>query len=294
MDGHKFNHTGHDINVQLSNSGPINSLTLDDVTIDGDSPLPPVPTPGMIDLTVNTSQLQKLCSKISCDIQVKLISPTSEDIDTIHVNPKTQSSVTGKYDNLLPGEYTVMVVPVSVPKDPSGGSVTYTYIPTAQISVNPNKVSINSVDFAYSAPTPQTGIAISLNKVVEAQTFKNIGLISGQVTDKNSSLEYPFQVGFESKAIIKNLPADHLYTVHIQGIADPRSGVYYSAKDIDNLKPVADSISNVNITYAKVSNAELAIANFNVSGAPSQQKVTFGSNNQKYRYNVNKYYIYQT
>lgn len=273
------------ITAQMSLGAPINSLVVGDVIIQGSTPPPPPPpAPGELDVTVNASQLQQLCSTQSCNIQVDIIAPSSAILDTLNINPKIQSSVTGKYQNLAPGSYTMSVVSASIPTPANGGSIGYTYVPAAAVNVPNGGTANGSVNFAYTAPTPQGSITVNLANVANAEIFANIGQINGLATDQTTLITYPFLVALGGSTTLSNLPAGHTYSLSIQGIADPLTGIYYKANSLQTAVTDGNTVK-INLNYTQVS-AGLSNVAFTVNNSPSGQLISFADDNQTYKYNT--------
>lgn len=277
-------------NLQISNSGPINSLTLGSASIQGDSPAPIPPGPGLpgtLDVTLEASQLQNLCGTESCNLQVNIISPTNDVVATAGINPSITPVLPTIVQNLLPGTYTLVVVPSSMPEIPTGAAIIPTYAPAAQVAVSSNATTNATVTFQYTTAPTATGSAnITLNSTGINAVFNNIGSIQGQLVDTTTKVATPFQITLGGSTTVNQLVIGHSYTLSLQGLGDPQTGTYYQSITnqtvaITNATPVAVPLqySNASVPTTQVAFSEKGAANANIT-------LAFGSNNQYYKYNT--------
>ena len=275
--------TTYAITVLVNNGGPIDAITLDGVSIKGATPTPPV-TSGELDLTVNSSDLQTLCSSQACNIKVKLLSPTSDVLHTENINPLESQAVTFPYTGLLPGSYTVAVD--SLPQD-SNGTVSTKYLPASSVSVSSGSVSHISVQFIYTPNAVKpASVNVSLPSIAASPSFANLAGVLVNIVDttESSNTISPVAVALGGNVEISNLVAGHVYKLHAQGVADPATGSYYQAID-QTVTAQSNSVQNVNFSYKAVT-ANLSKVTFTVNNGNSSQTVTFGSNSQTYKYVV--------
>jgi hypothetical protein len=61
--------------------------------------------------------------------------------------------------------------------------------------------------------------------VVEANTFANIGILSGSITNTITHAVTLFTANVNGSVRLNNLPAG-TYQVQLQGLADPANGIY--------------------------------------------------------------------
>lgn len=283
------------MNIGVTYSGVINSLTIGSVSIMGATPPAPTPAPGQLNVNINSQTLQSFClSTQNCAIQMNLLDPSGNVIESGIVNPAVNPTVQQQYQNLLPGNYTMVVVPSTLPTPPQGAMINYTYAPSANIVINSNTTSTGTIQFAYTPATPTGSVLINLATVSQASTFANIGSMSGQLIDQTTQNVLPFQISLGGFASVSNLVIGHSYVMQIQGIADPLTNVFYAP--VNQSFTVSSSSQIVkNITYAATSSNNLISVNFTESVnnggiIPSTPlSLQFGSNNNYYKYNVDSF-----
>lgn len=263
----------------------INSLLIDGISISG-SMLPPTPTPGSLALNVNSTALTSLCPSVAnCKIGVNLLDPTGVVIQSIKVNPAESPNYTVIYKNLLAGNYTFVVDTNSYPSA-GARSISYTSVPINRIAqVNSGMTTNSSVTFGYTAPIQTGSLIIKSAKVTESASFANLGALSGTATNTKTKQVYSFSIPVNGSYTLNNLPANDIYSVGLQGIADAASGVYYSVPTVSTIV-VANGSSNVNLAFNKVTSSQHSVA-FVVSGNPVNQTITFADTNAAFKYAVN-------
>lgn len=283
------------INVGITYGGLISNITIGSVSIMGATPPAPTPAPGQLNVNVNSQSLQSFClSTQNCAIQMNLLDPSGNIIESGIVNPAVNPTVQQQYQNLLPGNYTMVVVPSTLPTPPQGAMINYTYAPSANITVNSNTVSTGTIQFVYTPATPTGSVLINLANVSQSSTFANIGLISGQLIDQTTQNVLPFQIGLGGFASVSNLVIGHSYAMQIQGISDPSTAVFYSPVNQSFTVSSASQIVK-NITYTATPSSNLIAVNFTESVnnggiIPSTPlSLQFGSNNNYYKYNVDSF-----
>lgn len=265
----------------------IRSMAVGNVNISGSTP-PPPPATGNLAVNVNTSALSTICtSSTNCKIGVNVLDPTGAIFKTISVNPSESPNYTITYTNLLTGNYTLAVNTNSYPSG-SGSSINYTYNPTSGIvQVNSNATTNSSVNFNYTAPIATGSLAIKTGTISETSTFQNIGILTGTATRAKTKTIYAFNVGINGTTTINNLPAGDTYTVTLQSIGDPASGVYYSVAPVQTTVSANTSVT-VNLPFSKTTASQYNVI-FNVTGLPTTgvptQTIAFASSNTSLKYN---------
>lgn len=262
----------------------ISSLTLASISISGNNPPPPV-TPGSLAINVNTVALAPICpTTAKCKIELNVFDPTGSIIQKINVNPSVNPNYTITYNNLLIGNYTIGINTNSYPNG-SGNSISYTSNPTRGIvTVNSGTTTNASVKFQYTAPIQVGSLTIKTGIIAEASTFSNIGNLSGVATNNTTHISYPFNLGLNSSTTLSNLPVGNSYSITLQGIADPATGIYYQVAAA-NAIIVAKTTSSINLNFIKVTQTQNSVL-FNVIGAPSNQVIKFAGSNTTFKYNA--------
>jgi len=271
--------------LQLSLGSAINSLTLGSVSINESSPTPPPPPPpplpGSLNVKISTESLASVCN--NCKLTLHILTPASTILTESNITVG-KIATTYNYSNLLPGNYTLSIDQSTLP---SGATTIYS--PNKTISVNSNQSSNAGISFSYTPPVQLGNIAINLNNIAGESTLTSIGTINGNVTDNDSGTQYTFSVTLGGNYQLTNVPAQHHYTVQLQGIANSRYGAFYAPISESGIVVTSGSTANVNLNYAKVSPTNLYNVNFNVVGAESfaAQSIAFVDSTQTYKFVVN-------
>ena len=293
--------------VNVTNGSYINSLSVTDVTIGGSpsptptptpspTPTPPSPTPtpgptpsptptpppvttGGLDVSINSSALSSLCQSSTCSIKVNVVSPSGTALQQIAVNPVATPSQIVKYTNLLPGNYTLAVDQSSLP---AGASATYAPV-TGITAVYVGSTSQGSVAFSYTAPVQLGNLVVNLANVTDSANFAGLGTINGTVTDVDASKTYAFTTTLGGNYPLNNVPANHKYTVTLQGIANAQASSYYAPITKTGLTVTTGQTTSANLAYTRDTNTRTVPVT--VSGdAVSAQSVRFADANAVYRF----------
>jgi len=260
------------------NSG-INSFTVSSLTLDGVTP-PPAVESGSLQLTIDSSSLKSLCTTANCAIGLDLISPASQKIASININPKESPVYTVKYNGLLIGNYTVSVNGSSLP-NPQGGSITYKTEP-ASIPVSKNTTASAQTTFSYTPAKVLGSLTITNQNFPDSALFANIGGLPGSVTSTSDS--YPFTINLNNSANISGLNTGN-YNISVQGVADPLKGVYYKADPL-SLSIVDSQNITKNLTFSKLATNSLHKVTFSVSNLPAvASNVSVAGQNAAFKYN---------
>ena len=119
--------------INTSLGAMITSATATSVTIDGDTPLPPLPVveEGDLSVKIDTTKLVEACKLTTCNIKINVLDPSHQISQRIQLNPVESSLYTVAYSGLLPGNYTMAVDKTTLP---DGASQDYS--PVSGISTN--------------------------------------------------------------------------------------------------------------------------------------------------------------
>lgn len=261
------------------NSG-INSFSVGSLTLNGITP-PPVVESGSLQLTVDSSSLKSLCTTNSCTIGLDLISPASQKIASISLNPKESPVYTIKYNGLLIGNYTVSVNGSSLP-NPQGGSISYKTEP-ATIPVSKNTTSNAKTTFSYTPAKILGSLTITNQNFPDSALFANIGALPGTVS--STSDNYPFTISLNGSVNISGLNTGN-YAISVQGVADPLKGVYYKADPL-SLSIVDSQNVAKSLTFSKLATSSLHKVTFSISNLPATAtNVSFAGQNAGFKYNT--------
>ena len=146
--------------------------------------------------------------------------------------------------------------------------------------------------FNYEKPAKLASLHFNLSNVSES-AFNNFGTINATLVDNTLGESSSLPITLGSTVDVNNLPANHVYSVSLPGIADAYSGVVYSKLSQGNLTP---NNQTVNLAYAKNTDAKYT-STFTLQGSggsdvPSGQVVSFGTNvidgNSDYVYTRNE------
>lgn len=265
------------VNAILGYSGVINSLTISGVSLSvqgasGES------SPGTLNLTLDAAQAESGCtSSTACNLQVNVISPANVVVATASVNPYTSATSSYSISNLLPGQYSLAVVESSVPSS----NFSYTYSPNATISVGSGSTSSGTVNFAY---TPNTNtVSVNLNNSALPTGFSN-NIVLGRILNSSGAVVQNLQFS-ESKPVASassTALSNGTYTLQIQGLGNPLSGVYYAP--IAESFTITESSTNLTPSYAAQMTSGLYTITANVESPISGQTVAFASDSDYYSY----------
>ncbi len=267
-------------NLGTSLSGPINSLTVGSVTLDG-SPVPPVPTTGTLNITATAAtNLQALCKTTTCAIKVNVTDPSGALLATpVILDPAKESSATVSYKNALPGNYTMVADSTTLP-----AGVTPSYAPAATIAVNANAQSNGQTNFTYTEPAQVGSLQLNLENVSDTNNFTTVKQINGTATDvANPSQVYTFTVDLGKSYTLTGLAAKHKYNIYLQGIGNAQKNSYYAPIDLNDQLVTANTATAVNLTYTAVAAAKLQTTKFVVTGdSVTNQGVQFADGKYKH------------
>lgn len=268
------------ITANIGYSGAINSLTVGDISLNIVSPTESS-VPGTLSLTLDASQAESGCTAGNCNFQVNLISPANVVLATESINPSVNSSIVFNNSNLLPGQYSLVVVPGSVSS--SSGTISYNYLPSATVSVGSGTTSSATVSFAYT-PNANT-VSVSLNNLTLPAGFTN-NVILGRILNSNGAIVQNLQ--FSESALTASVSSSSLitessYTLQIQGLGNSATGVYY-APIIESFTITSESTSLTPTYASQMAAGSLYSVTANVESPISGQTVAFGSDNDYYSY----------
>lgn len=265
------------INAVLSYGGAINSLTISGVSLSvqgatGES------SAGTLNLTLNAAQAESGCtSSNACNLQVNVISPANVVVATASVNPYTSATSSYSISNLLPGQYSLVVVESSIPSS----NFSYTYSPNATISVGSGTTSSGTVNFSYTQ-TANT-VSVNLNNSILPTGFSN-NIVLGRILNSSGAVVQNLQFSESSPvaSVSSTALSNGTYTLQIQGLGNPLSGVYY-APIVESFN-ITESATNLTPTYATQMTSGLYTITANVESPISGQTVAFGSDSDYYSY----------
>ncbi len=273
----------HTFTVNTSLSSLISKISLTEVVIDGSTPPPPPPVEEtVLAVNVQSSSLTDLCKSTSCNIKVKVISPDSQE-STINVNPVESPNYTVNYHGVLPGQYTMAVDQASLP-----AGVSFAYTPTTgEVSVNKGMTNTGVVAFSYTKPVELGNLNIKLNAVSDsASNFNGLGNVYGQVTDTNTGTVYTFDVAMGGAYSLTNIPANHKYTIYMQGIGNAQKGSYYAPITKSDITVANKQTQSVALSYTKATNTQVTA--FSLTGEKvAAQNVMFATEGNSYKLMTN-------
>lgn len=160
-----------------------------------------------------------------------------------------------------------------------------TFTVNAYVNAAINSFALGSISISGSTPPAQLGnLVITTGTIAEVTTFASIGNLNGMATDTKTKITYPFSVGINGNTTLNGLPAGDTYSVSLQGIADPLTGVYYNVTAA-NITIAANTTNNIALNFAKVTAAQHSVG-FTITGAPSNQTIQFATTTSLFKYNV--------
>lgn len=272
------------ITAQISGGYAMNSFTVDNVEIVGQTP-PAPPTTGTLALDLSATGLSNVCSgSTNCNFQVNVISPANVVVASQTLNANSSSSANYNITNLAPGNYSINVVESSVPSV-STGTITYTVTPGVTASVSAGATVTTNVNFGFTA-NPVNQVTIDLNTANIPAQFKN-NTVYARILDANgNTVVSGIQFTNGNLSSTKSSSAfitGQTYTLQVQGLADPQSGVYYSPIIEDFT--VTGSTTTVNSNaYQQVPANQLYSVNLAVQSPISGQTISYGSDTNYYSY----------
>lgn len=266
-----------------------NSFTVSGITLESATP-PAPPTTGTLNLDLSASGLSTVCSgTTNCNLQVNVISPANIVVATETLNANTSTASNYSISNLAPGTYTVAVVESSIPSV-STGTITSSITPASTPSITAGQTTTTNVAFGFNA-TPLNTVTVDLNTAsIPAQFINNT--IYGRILNSSGSTVasgFSFTNGNLSQVVPSAGFVDgQTYTLELQGLADPKSGVYYS--------PIIESFTysgtNTTVTstqYQAVPSNQLYTVNLAVQNAQSGQTIGYGSDTNYYSYAIDTF-----
>jgi GH18 family chitinase len=293
------------ISAQISYGESINSLTIAGISINGSAPTPsptpapgptpapsptptptpspsPTPTPAPVQTgSINLSSIagtgvSQACSSVGCNFQVQVISPANVVVATQTLNPANNNSTSNTITGLLPGQYTVAVVPSSVPSV-SGGTLTYSYAPGTSVSVAAGSTVNETVNYSYTS-NPVNTVTVDLSSVNIPSLFKN-NTVLGRIIESNGVVVG--NLTFNSSNLTQSITSSSFvsgqtYTIQIQGLGDPATGDYY-APIVDSFNVSSSSTTVENVSYTKIPSSSLYTVNINVESPVAGQTLSYGS-----------------
>lgn len=289
------------ISAQVSVSESINSLTIGGISINGSAPTPsptpapgptpsptptpgpsPTPTPAPVQTgSINLSSIAgtgvpQACSSVGCNFQVQVISPANVVVATQTLNPANSNSTSNTITGLLPGQYTVAVVPSSVPSV-SGGTLTYSYAPGTSVSVAAGSTVNETVNYSYTS-NPVNTVTVDLSSVNIPSLFKN-NTVLGRIIESNGVVVG--NLTFNSSNLTQSITSSSFvsgqtYTIQIQGLGDPATGDYY-APIVESFNVSSSSTTVENVSYTKIPSSSLYTVNINVESPVAGQTLSYGS-----------------
>lgn len=261
-------------NVNGSLGGPITSLTVQSVVLDGVAPTPPEPDPtpdpvdktGEFTLKVNAADLKDACGKstVNCQAVVSIGVPSGQSaLDKITFNPAESQVIERTYANLLPGNYTLQVSNANLPEGTS-----YDYgTSTGTVNVAAGSKQNAYVNFKYSAVAELSDVSFSISGLgADLSKFSQISSISADIINEKTGYVSKINIPLVNGAaeILKSLPTKDSYTIRTQSIANPQDGLFYKGVDLKGVKFVKGANTEA-ITLTKVSTSPKTIK-FNVTG----------------------------
>jgi chitinase len=285
--------------ITIKSHAPIADIKADAVEFKGIlAKMPHNPlAPGNLNVAISSSDaIKKVCSsasKTACNLQIAVSGPSSKQISTIYINPASSNINYGNYyhklTNLLPGQYTLELIPSSIPNI-AGGTISCD-ISAPKLIVGPGTIAQSAVSCNYSTASTTTGTLTvnlaGLSDPTAAQTLAKIGAIHGMLTNNTTQVITPFQINLGSSVKIPSLSVTDNYTLHLQGIGDPISGTYFAGVTASNIG-VSSTGSSQNIAYGtqipvnQLTSTSVTLNNF-PQGSISES-VSFADNTNSYQY----------
>lgn len=265
--------------INTSLNGKIDSMTVDSVVMDGDSPPPPPPPPvtSKLDVTINTAKLVDVCKDSACSVTLDIMEPSGGKIfDTITVKPSESPNYTVNYSDVLPGVYRVNING-NTTKLPVGAQ--YSMVPsTGEINVQSNTTNIGQVNYTYTKPVNPSQLSLNIANYKDLAVFSSINTIIAEVTDNTTKEVKHVSLPINgSSVVLNNVKSGDSYTVVTQGVGDAYSGTYYSgANETVTLKD-GENTKSINLTRVIGGTHDVL---FNVSGLNDEQStnVIFADN----------------
>lgn len=265
--------------VSTSYGSQINSITLSGITLDvtmGNQP----PAPGSILATINTSAIVNACGSNCANLSVSLINSAGQILGT-QLIPPTTNGYQLNVQNLAAGNYNIVVN--NVPTLPDG-NISYTFNPSASITVGSAQQTTESIIFAYQAVNTlnvvlaklSTGSSLFSNPTILGRVVNNA--TGGDVQNFTTTLGGTFNLSSSS------LITGESYTLEVQGLADPTSGTYFAP--IIQPFTVNNTTTNLNVSYSQVPLAQLKAVSLNVESPVAGQTIAFASDTYMFIYNT--------
>lgn len=233
-----------------------------------------------MNVSINSSDdLISICKLSTCNIKINIISPSGKELEQIMVNPADSLVYNVEYTGLLPGNYTMAVDQNSLP-----AGVKASYIPaTGIVAVYANTASQASIAFNYTAPVELGNLVIHLANVSDSTNFSGLGIINGKVIDNNENTTYSFTTTLGGEYSLNNIPANHMYTISLQGIGNAQAGSYYAPINKSDILVHDGKNTDINLQY--VNKADTHAVKFVITGDPiTAQGVRFADANAAYRF----------
>ncbi|TXI91422.1 MAG: hypothetical protein E6Q33_10375 [Neisseriales bacterium] len=263
----------------------INSFTIGSVEIAGATPPPPATT-GTLALNLSASGLSSVCSgATNCNFQVNVVSQSNQVVATEYLNANTSSTANYNIINLAPGNYSVNVVANSIPSVASG-TITSNVSP-ASTNVTAGATTTSNVSFGFTS-NPINQVTLDLNTANIPAQFANNTVYAQILNSAGATVVTGIQ--FTKSALTQTISSSALvsgqtYTLQIQGLADPKSGVYYSP--IIESFVVNGSSTTVNSNaYQIVPSNKLYTVNLAVQNPQAGQTIAYGSDTNYYSYAI--------
>lgn len=266
-------------------SSAINSFTIGSVEIAGSTP-PPPSTTGTLALNLSASGLNSVCSgAANCNFQVNVISQSNQVVATEYLNANTSSTASYNITNLAPGNYSVNVVASSIPSVTSG-TITSNVSP-ATTNITAGTTSTSSVSFGFTS-NPINQVTLDLNTANIPAQFTNNTVYAQILNSAGATVVSGIQ--FTKSALAQTVSSAALvsgqtYTLQIQGLADPKSGVYYSPI-IESFVVTGSSTTVNSNAYQAVPNNKLYTVNLAIQNSQAGQTIAYGSDTNYYSYAV--------
>ncbi len=273
------------IQTSFGFSSAINSFTIGSVEIAGSTP-PPPPTTGTLALNLSASGLNSVCSgTTNCNFQVNVISQSNQVVATEYLNANTSSTANYNIVNLAPGNYSVNVVASSIPSVTTG-TITSNVSP-ATTHITAGSTSTSNVSFGFTS-NPINQVTLDLNTANIPAQFTNNTVYAQILNSAGATVVGGIQ--FTKSALAQTVSSAALvsgqtYTLQVQGLADPKSGVYYSPI-IESFVVNGSSTTVVANAYQVVPNNKLYTINLAVQNPQAAQTIAYGSDTNYYSYAV--------
>lgn len=273
------------IQTSFGLSSAINSFTIGSVEIAGSTP-PPPPTTGTLALNLSASGLNSVCSgATNCNFQVNVISQSNQVVATEYLNANTSSTANYNIVNLAPGNYSVNVVASSIPSVTTG-TITSNVSP-ATTNITAGSTSTSNVSFGFTS-NPINQVTLDLNTANIPAQFTNNTVYAQILNSAGATVVGGIQ--FTKSALAQTVSSAALvsgqtYTLQVQGLADPKSGVYYSPI-IESFVVNGSSTTVVANAYQAVPNNKLYTVNLAVQNPQAAQTIAYGSDTNYYSYAV--------